>query len=116
MEKQFYGTRPWRIYGEGPTKTAAGAFHDTDVMNYTAEDFRFTTKGGALYVIGLSWPGNGEAVVRSLGSAVGGERVKAVSLLGSDANVPFDQQGDGLHVKLPGQAPSKYAYVLRVTF
>ena len=112
----IYGTRPWRIYGEGPTKAAAGAFHDTDVTNYTAEDFRFTTKSGALYVIGLSWPGNGEAVVRSLASAVGGERVKTVSLLGGDANVPFDQQGDGLHVKLPGQAPSKYAYVLRVTF
>ena len=112
----IYGTRPWRIYGEGPTKAAAGAFHDTDVTNYTAEDFRFTTKGGALYVIGLSWPGSGEAVVRSLASAVGGARVKAVSLLGSDAKVQFDQQGDGLHVKLPGQAPSKYAYVLRVTF
>ncbi len=112
----IYGTRPWRIYGEGPTKAAAGAFHDTDVTNYTAEDFRFTTKGGALYVIGLDWPGNGEAVVRSLASAVGGERVKTVFLLGSDAKVQFDQQGDGLHVKLPGQAPSKYAYVLRVTF
>ena len=112
----IYGTRPWRIYGEGPTKAAAGAFHDTDVTNYTSDDFRFTTKGGALYVIGLSWPGNGEAVVRSLASAVGGERVKGVSLLGSDAKVQFDQQGDGLHVKLPGQPPSKYAYVLRVTF
>ena len=112
----IYGTRPWRIYGEGPTKAAAGAFHDTDVTNYTSDDFRFTTKGGALYVIGLSWPGNGEAVVRSLASAVGGERVKGVSLLGSGAKVQFDQQGDGLHVKLPGQPPSKYAYVLRVTF
>jgi alpha-L-fucosidase len=112
----IYGTRPWRIYGEGPTKAAAGAFHDTDVTNYTAEDFRFTTKGGALYVIGLSWPGNGEAVVRSLASAVGGERVKGASLLGSGAKVQFDQQGDGLHVKLPSQPPSKYAYVVRVTF
>ena len=112
----IYGTRPWRIYGEGPTKAAAGAFHDTDVTNYTSDDFRFTTKGGALYVIGLSWPGNGEAVVRSLASAVGGERVKGVSLLGSGAKVQFDQQGDGLHVKLPGQPPSKYAYVLRLTF
>ena len=112
----IYGTRPWRIYGEGPTKAAAGAFHDTDVASYTAEDFRFTTKDGALYVIGLSWPGNGEAVVRSLASAVGGERVKGISLLGSGAKVQFDQQGDGLHVKLPGQPPSKYAYVVRVTF
>jgi alpha-L-fucosidase len=112
----IYGTRPWRMYGEGPTKAAAGAFHDTDVTKYTSDDFRFTTKGGALYVIGLSWPDNGEAVVRSLAGAVGGERVKGVSLLGSDAKAQFDQEGDGLHVKLPGQPPSKYAYVLRVAF
>jgi hypothetical protein len=30
--------------------------------------------------------------------------------------VQFDQQDDGLHVKLPGHAPTKYAYALRVTF
>jgi alpha-L-fucosidase len=44
----IYGTRPWRVYGEGPTKVAAGSFHDTDVAKYTSEDFRSTTKGDAL--------------------------------------------------------------------
>jgi alpha-L-fucosidase len=55
-----YGTRPWRIYGVGPAKVAAGSFHDTDTANYTAEDFCFTTKGDVLYVIGLAWPANGK--------------------------------------------------------
>src|SRR5580698_5614270 len=64
----IYGTRPWRIYGEGPTKVAAGSFHDTDTTHYTPEDFRFTTKAHALYAIGLAWPTTGEAVIRSLGS------------------------------------------------
>ena len=32
----IYGTRPWRIYGEGPTQVAAGSFHDTDTATYTA--------------------------------------------------------------------------------
>ena len=26
----IYGTRPWKVYGEGPTQVAAGSFHDTD--------------------------------------------------------------------------------------
>ena len=112
----IYGTRAWRIYGEGPTKPAAGAFHDTDVTNYTPEDFRFTTKNGALYAIGLAWPTDGEAVIRSLAQSIGGERVQAVSLLGSEAKLVFEQRGDGLHVHLPGQSPAKYAYALRVTF
>ena len=112
----IYGTRPWRTYGEGPTKVAAGSFHDTDTTRYTAEDFRFTTKGGVLYAIGLGWPTNGEVVIRSLASTVGSERVRSVTLLGSDAKLQFDQRTDGIHVRMPAQAPAKYAYALRVTF
>ncbi len=47
--ESIYGTRPWRTYGEGPTKVAAGSFHDTDTTHYTPEDFRFTAKAGVLY-------------------------------------------------------------------
>ena len=112
----IYGTRPWRIYGEGPTKPTVGSFHDTDVTNYTAEDFRFTTKGDVLYVIGLAWPANGEAVIRSLAKTLGSASVQNIGLLGGDAKLRFDQQHDGLHVQLPSQPPFKYAYALRLTF
>ena len=112
----IYGTRPWRIYGEGPTKVAAGSFHDTDTANYKPEDFRFTTKGDVLNAIGLAWPTNGEVVIHSLVQTVGSERVKSVALLGSDAKLQFNQRADGLHVQLPTQPPAKYAYVLRLTF
>ena len=37
----IYGTRPWRIYGEGPTKVAAGSFHDTDVQQVHARRLSF---------------------------------------------------------------------------
>jgi alpha-L-fucosidase len=112
----IYGTRPWRTYGEGPTKVASGSFHDTDTAKYTAEDFRFTTKGDVLYVLGFAWPSNGEAVVHALALTVGARPVNSVALLGSDAKVQFEQRPDGLHVKLPAQASSQYAYALRVTF
>ena len=112
----IYGTRPWRVYGEGPTKVAAGSFHDIDTANYKPEDFRFTTKGDALYVIGLAWPTNGEAVIHSLAETVGSERVKSASLLGGNANLQFEQRGDGLHIQLPGQPPTRYAYAIRLKF
>ena len=112
----IYGTRPWRIYGEGPTKVAAGSFHDTDTTHYTAEDFRFTTKAGVLYAIGLAWPEKGEGVIHSLAPTAGGEPVQSVALLGSDAKISFDQRPDGLHVRLPAQGPAKYAYAVRITF
>ena len=112
----IYGTRPWRVYGEGPTKVASGSFHDSEIANYTAEDFRFTTKGDLLYAIGLAWPTNGEAVIHSLAQTAGGEPVQSVALIGSDAKLRFEQRADGLHLQLPAQAPAKYAYVLRMTF
>jgi alpha-L-fucosidase len=114
--ESIYGTRPWRIFGEGPTKVAAGSFHDTDTTRYTAEDFRFTTKGDVLYAIGLCWPANGEAVIHSLAPTVGSVRVQSVNLLGSDAKLQFEQRADGLHILLPAQSPAKDAYALRVTF
>jgi len=64
----IYGTHSWKTYGEGPTKVAAGSFHDTETASYTANDFRFTTKDNALYAIELAWPASGEAVIHSLGS------------------------------------------------
>jgi alpha-L-fucosidase len=111
-----YGTRPWRVYGEGPTKVAAGSFHDTETTNYKPEDFRFTTKGDVLYAIGLAWPSNGEAAIHSLALTAGSSRVRSVTLLGNDSELKFDQRVDGLHLQLPAQAPAKYAYALRVTF
>jgi len=112
----IYGTRPWRTYGEGPTKVTAGSFHDTDATNFKPEDFRFTAKGDALYIIGLVWPASGEAVVRSLATIVGSKPVASVDLLGGDPSLHFEQRGDGLHVHLPAQPPAKYAYVLRMKF
>ena len=113
----IYGTRPWNIYGEGPTKVAAGAFHDTDTAGYTAEDFRFTVKGKTLYAIELGWPSRGETVIHSLGSsALSGQKIVSVVLLGSDAKLAFQQQPDGLRIQLPSQSPGKHAYAFRVTF
>lgn len=112
----IYGTRPWRVYGEGPTKVVAGSFHDTDTTHYTPEDFRFTTKGEVLYAIGLGWPTNREAVIHSLAPTTGAEKVQSIALLGGGANLHFEQRPDGLHVELPVQSPAQYAYVLRVDF
>ena len=114
----IYGTRPWKFYGDGPTKVAAGPVHDTKTPPYTAEDFRFTSKGGSLYVIEMAWPSNHEAVIHSLGSKMlgGTQKIQSIVLLGSGTNLDFQQQSDGLHIQLPLQAPGKYAYAFRVRF
>ena len=44
----IYGSRPWKIYGEGPStkvKIETGNFNEDKQKDLTAEDVRFTAKG-----------------------------------------------------------------------
>ena len=112
----IYGTRPWKTFGEGPTKVAAGSFHDTDTQTYTAEDFRFTTKGNDLYAIELAWPSSPEIVIHALGvSGLPGQKIKGVAMLGSQAALTYEQQPDGLHIKTPSRPFDAEAYAFRIT-
>jgi len=110
----IYGTRPWKVYGEGPTEVAPGPVHDTRTPPFTAEDFRFTAKGDTLYAIEMAWPSGRETVIQSLATSPGEPKVESVSLLNSGAELPFQQTSNGLHIQLPDQAPGKYAYVFRI--
>jgi alpha-L-fucosidase len=112
----IYGTRHWKIYGEGPTKVEGGAFHDTDTKLYTAQDFRFTSKGATLYAIEMGWPTDGKAVIHSLGTSSLGaaSKVKSVALLGSNATIGWQQEKDGLHLQLPPKPAGEYAYSFRI--
>jgi alpha-L-fucosidase len=113
----IYGTRPWKVYGEGPTKIVEGAFHDTDAQPFTKRDFRFTTKGDVLYACELSWPSTGQAVIHSLTTdQLGGRKITSVSLLGSTSQISFESNSSGLQIRLPAQAAGKYAPCFKIAF
>jgi alpha-L-fucosidase len=111
----IYGTRPWKTFGEGPTKLEAGAFKENAA--YTASDIRFTTKGGALYAITLGEP-KGEVRIASLGAKAGFETrpVKSVSLLGATAPLRWKQQDDALVIELPASLPTAIASSFKIGF
>lgn len=107
----IYDSTPWRVFGEGPTEVVGGTFQDTKTRPYTAQDFRFTVRDGALYAIELGWPQGGEAVIRSLAPADG---VRAVTLLADGRSIPFEQREDGLHLRLPARAVGEHAWTYRI--
>ena len=111
----IYGTRAWNKFGEGPTAVVEGSFHDSEVKPFTAQDFRFTTKGDALFAIEMAWPENGEALIHTLNSAeLGNPAIESVSLLGHSGPLVFEQKSDGLHIHLPAQPPGRYAYCFKL--
>jgi alpha-L-fucosidase len=114
--ESIFGTRPWKTYGEGRVEAKAGNFNENKAKGYTAEDIRFTTKGGVLYVIALGWPADGALTVKSLGANEEGikGRVKSVSLLGAGKPVQWERAEAGLVVHLPSEKPCDCAWVLKI--
>lgn len=107
----IYGTRPWKVYGEGPTKGAGGAFNEKR-LSWTSEDFRFTFKDGKVYAFQMRWPDNNRVLIKSfaLGSA---PQVYKVGLLGYEQDIAYQQTEKGLLVDLPVQRNSaKYPHCL----
>ena len=87
----IYGTKYWKVFGEGPTVIPEGHFTDTYEKNFTSEDIRFTSKGNHIYAIVLHWPEDGEIHIRSLGNDM--KLLKSsicdVELLGTDLHPRF---------------------------
>jgi alpha-L-fucosidase len=111
----IHGTRPWKIYGEGPSETAAGAF--AEKADYTPQDIRFTTKGDRLYAITLREP-KGQVAITSLAKPNANERrsVKRVRLLGHRGNLAFRQTGQALVIDLPATLPTRHGSAFAIDF
>jgi len=112
----IYGTRPWIVYGEGPTPVVAGSFNDTKRAAFTGEDIRFTAKGRALYAIALAWPKTGALRIRSLarGAETAPTGISEVTLLGTKEPLTWRWQKDGLVIDLPPTPPGEHAFAFRV--
>ena len=108
----IYGTRPWKIFGEGPTESASGSFADQK-KPFTPEDIRFTTKGDILYAIGLGIPKQ-PIKIKSLGLDSG--KIATVELIGSNEKISWTQKKDGLTIVPLTTYPSEHAVAYRILF
>jgi len=99
----IYGTRPWRTFGEGPTRVGSGMFSEGSSKPLTAEDIRFTTKDGVLYAIALGWPRDGLLRIHTLaeGSALAPGAIENVQAVGAPDSLSFKRNHRWLEVKLP---------------
>ncbi len=113
----IYGTRPWKIFGEGPTRVVGGSFNDTKRAPFSGQDLRFTTRGDTLYAIALAWPDNGRVTVKSLATDGGLFRcaIDKVELLGRDEPLHWTHDATGLTVDLPSGKPGDHAFAFRIS-
>ena len=91
----IYDTRPWLVFGEGPTrlKQGGGFVHrQGGYLEYTPRDIRYTRKGGTIYAVMLGTPTAGKDVLLTSfakDKLQGDLAVSKVTLVGSGAEVKF---------------------------
>ncbi|HTX65112.1 MAG TPA: alpha-L-fucosidase [Opitutaceae bacterium] len=118
----IFGTRPWRICGEGPSLEDAAALNERrpggdKPQVFTGADIRFTTKGDTLYAIIMAWPADHAVSIKSLGGGapdLGGRKITGVALLGDRGHLDWTQGAAGLRVTLPAQPPCAGPVVLKI--
>jgi len=116
----IYGTRPWKIYGEGPStkNQEKGVFGGVkDVRPYESNDIRFTTKGETLYAFCMKNPA-GDIKIASLGkdSKICGKQVSSVKILGSKEKLKWNQNADALVIEKSTKLPDWEVVTLKVEF
>ena len=113
-----YDTRPWVVYGEGPTEVNQG--HHSEKKNKDAghEDIRFTMKGDLLYATALGWPDDGVFTVETLrrGSPELERSIRSVELISGSNRVEWKQTSECLRIEVGGRAPCAAAIAFRITF
>ncbi|KEQ29567.1 alpha-L-fucosidase [Pedobacter antarcticus 4BY] len=113
-----YGTRPWKVFGEGPAMESAAplsaqGFNEGKGKPFGSSDIRFVKKGAILYATLLGWPENQKAVIKTLKAGAYG-KVAKVSMLGHSNKLDFSQTTDGLNVSLPERPSENIAFVLKL--
>ena len=109
----IFATRPWRVFGEGPTKVKPGSFGESSEGELAAEDIRYTQKGATLFAIVLGSPAADSINLKSLGTATPGA-VERVELLSSGAELSFARDTGGLRIRLPALMPGEHAFAFRI--
>jgi len=112
----IYGTTPWMMSGEGPTKVVGGGhFSEENEVRFTSRDIRYTVKGDDLYAIVLGPPGD-EVILQKAVAPEGKypDEITGVELLGVEGRLPYRSNTDGLVITMPKKMPCNHAVVLKL--
>ena len=111
------GTRPWKIFGEGPaTEIKNVPAYQFSKYKFDHTDIRFTTKGDDLYAIVLGWPPDNQVLIKSLasGAPLYERQIRKVELLGAKSDVRWKRGANGLSIRVPQGPPCRHAYCFKI--
>jgi alpha-L-fucosidase len=110
----IYGTRPWQVFGEGPTPVSSGKFKDNKPAAYTFQDIRFTRKGNSLYAFCLDLPRN-EIIIKSFKSRLNLAKIVEIHMLGSlGGPLIWYPNENELKIIVPDEKPCEHVCTFKI--
>jgi alpha-L-fucosidase len=113
----IYDTRPWHVFGEGPTNVGEGrGGHFIKEPVYTGEDVRYTRSrdGSVIYAIFLGWPESGAVELGAFGGLAADMEIEEVTVISNGAEVAWRLEGAGLRLELPPEPAHDVANVVKI--
>lgn len=114
----IYGTRPWTVFGEGPTRLPEGGHKIEKIkIEYTASDIRYTQKSDKeFFAIVMDQPAD-EIVMHTLSTQIGAlnSKILDIRLLGSEEAISWERNERGLVIQAPKVFPTDYAHAFKIT-
>ena len=118
-KESIFDTRPWIIFGEGPSVDAVNILHGAGFnegkLAYTAKDIRYNQNGNVLYATVMGVPTE-DILLKSLLKSTGTPKIKEIEMLGSKEKIIWKQRSDALSIDKPKTYPNDIAIVFKITF
>jgi alpha-L-fucosidase len=118
-KESIFDTRPWKMYGEGPSVDSVnalnGAGFNEGKIGYTEKDIRYNQKGNVLYATVMSIPTD-DISFELLAKNIEKRKIKKIELLGSKEKLIWKQSNDKLLISKPKVCPNNIALVFKIIF
>lgn len=114
----IYATRPWKVFGEGPTRIRGGGHKiESQKISYVENDIRYTKKGDdTLYMLVLAKPTK-NIIAKSLSTDLHllDSNIAQIELLGSKEPVRWERNTNGLVIQASKNLPNDLAIAYKIT-
>jgi len=118
-KESIFDTRPWKVYGEGPSVDAVnnldGAGFNEGKISYTAKDIRYNQNGNAIYATAMGVPDE-DISLKAVAKNIGKQKIKKIELLGSKEKLNWKLSNQILTICKPQNYPNDIALVFKITF
>ncbi|NIJ46458.1 alpha-L-fucosidase [Wenyingzhuangia heitensis] len=112
----IYETRPFEVFGQGPTNASMKLHGNSHDKGFTPDDFRYTQKGQNVYAFWLKKDDRKVVTLDALGAEdrILNDAILDVRLLGFDKSIKWIQQKNELVIELPKDYKSDNAVCFKI--